>query len=125
MYRALQEDVVCLFSAQPHDDSSLGYSSDGRGYLAAEGIGSRLCYLQPQPGPEVRACVPLLSETLSPLLRHLQDPHELWNCAFEVGGALSVHAMYTQGYDHVEVWLSVCVCVKCMGAVFAEAGYQC
>jgi len=63
------EDVICLVCTSG--------DSMKRGYLAAEGFGSQLCHLEPEP--------------------RNQEPCDLWKCTFQLEDALSVHAMYTHG----------------------------
>ena len=87
-----QEDIVCLVCTSG--------DTMKRGYLAAEGFGSQLCHLEPEPKNKVLAIGRNFRTLCSPHPLHTptpQEPSELWKCTFQLEDALSVHAMYTQG----------------------------
>ena len=96
----MQEDVICLVCTSGE--------STKRGYLAAEGFGSHVCHLEPEPRDHVSdfnknntaTCMFCLGQSSSVFgfsYLSTQDPCELWKCQFVIEDAMSVHAMYSQG----------------------------
>ena len=84
--------------------------STKRGYLAAEGFGSHVCHLEPEPRDHVSGFFFNKRSYMHVLLGQsskfnmfgfsyvsTQDPCELWKCQFVIEDAMSVHAMYSQG----------------------------